>query len=117
MSVTQVQCGSTMVEATAKIRRRTVTGTGLTLLGGRANAPQSLFDTVARLIQKNFDPNSNSAPPTRLTMLSWIEKQVHPEELQHLSLPHTTPINDCPSGRSVSITHFEMSYWPRRKNK
>ena len=43
-------------------------------------------------------------------MLSWIEKQVHPEELRHLSLPHSTPINDCPSGRSVSITHFDSDY-------
>ena len=76
----------------------------------RANAPQSLFDTVSKLIQKNFYPNSNSAPPTRLTMLSWIEKQVHPEELRHLSLPRTTPINDCPSGRSVAITSFDSDY-------
>ena len=76
----------------------------------RSNAPQSLFDTVARLIHKNFDKEEVTPPPTRESILSWVEKQVHPEELRHLSLPKTTALNDCPSGRKVSITHFNYEY-------
>lgn len=47
----------------------------------QSNAPQSLFDNVARLFHKNFDPQSISGPPTQGEMLTWIERQVYPEEL------------------------------------
>ena len=76
----------------------------------RSNAPQSLFDTVAKIIHKNFDKESEASPPTRESILSWVEKKVHPEELIHLSLPRTTALTDCPSGRKVSITHFDYEY-------
>ena len=76
----------------------------------RSNAPQTLFDSVARIIHKNFDKHSSFGAPTREKMLSWIEQQVHPEDLRHLSIPKTTAITDCPSGRSVSITHFDYEY-------
>ena len=60
---------------------------GILVETNRSNAPQSLFDSVARIIHKNFDPNSNFGAPTLEKMLSWIEEQVHPKDLRQLSIP------------------------------
>ena len=44
----------------------------------RSNAPQNLFNTVAKLIHTNFDKESASnRPPTRESLINWIEKKVH----------------------------------------
>ena len=75
-----------------------------------SNAPQSLFDNVAKIIFNKFNNSDETSAPTRETLLSWIEKKVHPPELLHLSKPQKTVLSDCPSGRSVSITHFDYEY-------
>ena len=75
-----------------------------------SNAPQSLFDNVAKIIFNKFDNSDETSAPTRETLLSWIEKKVHPPELLHLSKPQKTVLPDCPSGMSVSITHFDYKY-------
>ena len=76
----------------------------------QSNAPASLFDKVAKLIFANFEQSDQDAAPTKETLLSWIEKKVHPPELIHLSKAHKSVLGDCPSGRSVSITHFDYEY-------
>ena len=76
----------------------------------RSNAPQSLFDSVASLIHEKFDDRGdNRPPPTRQKMISWIEKQVHPKSLMHLSKPKSKFLR-LPSGRSVTITYFDYRY-------
>ena len=76
----------------------------------RSNAPQSLFDSVARLIHHNFDSKGdNTTAPTRKKMLTWLEAQVHPKELKHLSKPKSKFLN-LPSGRTVTITYFDYRY-------
>lgn len=76
----------------------------------RSNAPQSLFDSVACLIHEKFDDRGdNRPPPTRQKMITWIEKQVHPKSLCHLSKPKSKFLR-LPSGRSVTITYFDYRY-------
>ena len=76
----------------------------------RSNAPQSLFDSVAQLIHHNFDSKGdNTTAPTRQKMITWIERQVHPQSLKHLSKPKSKFLH-LPSGRSVTITYFDYRY-------
>ena len=76
----------------------------------RANAPQSLFDSVASLIHDKFDDNGdNRPPPTRHKMMTWIKRQVHPKSLMHLSEPKSKFLR-LPSGRCVTITYFDYRY-------
>ena len=76
----------------------------------RSNAPQSLFDSVAQLIHHNFDSKGdNTTAPTRQKMITWIERQVHPQSLKNLSKPKSKFLH-LPSGRSVTITYFDYRY-------
>ena len=76
----------------------------------RSNAPASLFDKIGKLIFTNFGPSDEDSAPTKEKLMTWIEKKVHPPELIHLSKPKKTVLSDCPSGRSVAITHFDYEY-------
>ena len=77
----------------------------------RSNAPQSLFNSVSKLIFHNFGGSMSDfdTAPTRETLFAWIAKKVHPPDLIHLSKAQKTVLV-CPSGRSVAITHFDYEY-------